>query len=177
MSRDTSIETARLRLELLWPETLELLLAADVVAAAQVQGFEFSRDFLATVNDAFLTIQLGGIRKSPRARGWSVRAILRREDDQLIGHCGFHGAPADVGRAEIGYTILAPFRRQGYATESAWGLVQWARKQGETAVFAAVSPKNEASLGVVKKLGFRQIGVQGDGLNAQELVFELPVEV
>ncbi len=175
MSHDAPIETSRLRLVLLSPEALESLLAGDVEGATRVQGFELTHDFLASVNEAFLTIQLGGIRKSPLAPGWSVRAILRREDNQLIGHCGFHGAPQHVGRAEIGYTIFAPFRRRGYATESVRGLVQWAKEQGSIAVFAAVSPKNDSSLGVVKKLSFRQIGVQGGGGEGQELVFELIV--
>ncbi len=175
MSDDAPIETSRLSLVLLLPATLESLLGGDVEGASRLQGFEFTHDFLASVNEAFLTIQLWGILKSPSAPGWSVRAILRREDDQLIGHCGFHGAPQHVGRAEIGYTIFAPFRRRGYATESARGLVQWAKEQGSTAVVAAVSPKNDSSLAVVRRLSFRQIGVRGDGGEGQELVFELIV--
>jgi RimJ/RimL family protein N-acetyltransferase len=109
----------------------------------------------------------------PSGRGWCARTIVREEDGAVIGHCGFHGPPEDVGRAEIGYTILPPYRRQGFAVETAQGLVDWARTQGETVVFASVSPDNLASLAVVEKLGFRQTGVQVDEIDGEEGVFEL----
>ncbi len=174
MSNNT-ITTERLRLVLVLPQALEMLLSADVSGASRVQGFEFSDDFLLSVNDIFLTRQLEGIRRNPSAPGWSVRAILRDGDDQVVGHCGFHGTPKDVGRAEIGYTTFTPYRRCGYATESARGLVEWARSQGTHVVFAAVSPSNDASLAVVRQLGFQRTGVQENHRHQEEWVFELAV--
>jgi len=57
--------------------------------------------------------------------------------------------------------------------EAAGGLLDWARSQGETVVFASVAPDNRASLAVVEKLGFRQTGVQIDEIDGEEGVFEL----
>jgi len=54
-----------------------------------------------------------GIRSRPSGRSWCIRAIVRDEDDTVIGHSGFHGPPEDVGHAEIGYNVLEPYRRNG----------------------------------------------------------------
>jgi RimJ/RimL family protein N-acetyltransferase len=170
---DTPIETSRLHLVLVEPAALEMILAHDVPSASAVQGFVFAEDFLQSINDVFLTRHLEGRRKRESDPGWFVRAIIRKEDGEVLGHCGFHGDPRDVGRAEIGYTVFSPFRRQGYAVEAVRGLVAWARSRGCAVVVAAVAPRNVASLGVVKKLGFEQTGVQGHGTDHEEDVFEL----
>jgi RimJ/RimL family protein N-acetyltransferase len=122
MGRVTEIETPRLRLISVTAPALETLLDGDVEAASRIQGSDFTGDFLASVNKAFLTIHLEGLRRWPSSPGWFVRAVTRKEDRLIVDHCGFHGAPADVGRAEIGYTIFAPYRRRGYGAESARGL-------------------------------------------------------
>ena len=98
---------------------------------------------------------------------------MRRDDGVVLGQCGFHGVPDDVGRAEIGYTIFEPFRHQRYATECAQGLVEWARAQGLRNVVAAVSTRNDASLKVIEKLGFQQSGVRAVDPESEMLVFEL----
>lgn len=127
MSNGAPIETSRLQLILLSPEALQMLRDQDYEGASPAQGFDFSADFLHSVSDVFLTRHLEGLRKRPLTPGWFVRAILQKDDNLLIGHCGFHRCPEDVGRAEIGYTIFAPYRRRGYAAEAAQGLVEWAR--------------------------------------------------
>jgi RimJ/RimL family protein N-acetyltransferase len=173
MSDLAPIVTARLSLELLQPETLEALLCRDKAAAERIQGRVLPDAFLAPADDFFLKIQLSRMTSRPSGQGWCARAIVRTADGAVIGHCGFHGPPEDVGRAEIGYTVLEPYRLQGYAVEAAQALVGWARAQGETVVFASVSPDNPISLAVVEKLGFRQTGVQLDEIDGEEGVFEL----
>ena len=167
------IETHRLRLKPLSRDVLETLLEGDVARASRIQGSAFSEHFLASVNEAFLTIHLEGLRRHPSEPGWFVRAITRIEDNLIVGHCGFHGAPQDVGRAEIGYTIFPPFRRSGYGAEAAQGLVEWARLRRAPAVFAAVSVSNVASIGLVTKLGFRATRVVMTPSGDEEFVFEL----
>jgi [ribosomal protein S5]-alanine N-acetyltransferase len=173
MSDTPPIVTSRLRLESLLAETLELLLAGDLSGAESAQGMPFSDSFLQSVDDRFLKIQLERIRTRPSGQGWCIRAIVRDDNGVVIGHSGFHGPPEDVGRAEIGYNVLPPYRRHGYASEAVTGLIDWARAQGSHAVFASVSPNNVASLGVVTKLGFLKTGTQDDEIDGEEYVYQL----
>ena len=113
---------------------------------------------------------------------WRARAVL--DGGAFVGHAGFHGPPVSIatalddptyeglvepcdgGAVEIGYTILSANRRQGFATEAAAGLVEWAKRTGDVgAIIACVSPDNIASRRVIDHLGgFREIGrCQDDG--------------
>jgi ribosomal-protein-alanine N-acetyltransferase len=90
-----------------------------------------------------------------------------------VGNVGFHGPPDDQGRVEIGYGIVPSHRGQGYAREAIAALTDWAFATGEARVcVASVSPRNAASLALVRSLGFRQVGEQIDEVDGLELVFE-----
>jgi RimJ/RimL family protein N-acetyltransferase len=97
----------------------------------------------------------------------------------MIGHAGFHGPPGvnAIGApdaVEIGYTIFARHRRNGYAAEAARALVDWAaHEHGIEHFVASVAPANEASLRLVRGLGFVQTGSRIDAEDGEELVFEL----
>jgi RimJ/RimL family protein N-acetyltransferase len=153
-------------------ETIKSLLEGDLVTAGRLQGFEIPIEFLETVEDAFLKGQMERLLLRPTGQGWCVRVITREEDDKVIGHCGFHGHPEDVGRAEIGYLIFENVRGNGYATEATLGLVNWAREQGVKTVFAAVSSKTHSSIRVAERAGFHQNGTQGSEIDGEEFVFE-----
>jgi RimJ/RimL family protein N-acetyltransferase len=172
VSHDNVIETPRLRLELLLPVALTALRVRDFDGAARAQGFVFTEEFMNTVNDAFLTRQIEGFHQRASTPGWFARAIVRKEDERLIGHCGFHGTPEDIGRAEIGYTVFEPYRRQGYASEAVLGLLEWAKDHDATTVFASVLVDNSASLAVVAKVGFEQTGYRDTNDGKRELVFQ-----
>jgi RimJ/RimL family protein N-acetyltransferase len=100
------------------------------------------------------------------------------QEGEMIGHAGFHGPPGinaigAPGALEIGYMIFAPHRRQGYGSETAASLIDWAyRGRGIRHFVASVAPANDASLGLVGKLGFEQTGSRVDDEDGLELVFE-----
>jgi ribosomal-protein-alanine N-acetyltransferase len=169
MTEVAAVETANLRLDAIAPETLEALISGDVARASAVQGLDLSGEFADSLDDFFARIQLGRMRANPDGRGWCARTMVRKSDEALVGHCGFHGPPEDIGRAEIGYTVLTRYRGHGYATEAAAGLVAFAAQQGVPTVFATVLPTNLPSLRVVAKLGF----VQTNEVEGEELLFEL----
>ena len=169
------ILTSNLRLDPLLPATLEALLAGDLVRASESQGTELPAEILESVDDFFLQVQLERMTKNPAGRGWCARLMVGRTGGEVVGHCGFHGPPEDVGRAEIGYTVLPSHRGQGYATEAAAALVEYAGARKAGTVFATVAPANAPSLRIVEKLGFVQTGVQIDEIDGEELVFELTV--
>ena len=169
------IHTARLRLVPICAQVLTSLLNRDVNTAGELQGFSFPLAFLDSLNESFLTNQLRNIDLTPSGQDWRIRAIVRERDDVVIGHCGFHGPPEVVGRAEIGYTIFPEYRDNGYATEATHGLTDLARENGSKVVFAAVSPNNLSSIRVVEKVGFLQTGVQVNEVDGDEYVFEMSI--
>ena len=79
---------------------------------------------------------------------------------QAVGAGGFKGPPRG-GSVEIGYSILKSYRRQGYATEAAMGLVGHAFKFSNVrSVTAETYPHLAGSIGVLKNCGFC---LDGDG--------------
>jgi len=121
-----------------------------------------------------LRLRLEQMRAEPEQRPWLLRLMVPRTGPRrAVGHIGFHGPPDADGRVEVGYTVLPAHRRQGLATEACRALFAWARDEhGVTRFRASVSPGNEPSLAVVRKLGFRQTGTQWDEEDGEELVFE-----
>ena len=92
----------------------------------------------------------------------------------MVGHIGFHGSPEAIGCAELGYTVMPNRRRQGYATEAATALMDWAAlEHGVHRFFVSISPGNASSLAMAAQLGFRQVGEQIDEEDGMEYVFEL----
>jgi RimJ/RimL family protein N-acetyltransferase len=93
----------------------------------------------------------------------------------MIGFVNFHGPPGsnDLGATdavELGWSVFAPERRKGYATETAVALMDWAaRTHGIRRFISATTPDNAASLRVHEKLGFERTGEVVDG----EIIFEL----
>jgi RimJ/RimL family protein N-acetyltransferase len=175
---DGRLRLERLDLVLLEPATLAALLDGERGEAESLLGAVMPPDWPDEHDRHFLRFRLGELDAEPAAWVWSVRAVILRAEAQLAGHVGFHGPPgangiARPGALEIGYTIFPGFRRRGYATEAAAGLLRWAQSErGISSFLASVAPANDASLGVIARLGFQQIGERWDDLDGLELVFE-----
>lgn len=126
------------------------------------------------------------------ARAWLVRApaarragrdvtfhLVRRSDGALVGGVGLHHLDPANARAELGYWVGRPYRRQGYATEATRALTAFAfRKLGLHRVEARVFPGNVASSAVLRTTGFRREGrlresVVKDGRFRDEVVYAL----
>ncbi|MGD1035429.1 MAG: GNAT family N-acetyltransferase [Candidatus Dormibacteria bacterium] len=172
------IQTERLSLVLMDEAALEALARRDLREASERLGADLPPDFPAPdgTDDEYIRLQREKLRTHFAQREWCARLMVRRSDRAAVGHCGFHGPPGALGRAEVGYTVFPAHRRQGLATEAVAGLVAWAWEQGERTVVAAVPPANAASLGVVRKVGFVQTGRRIDPVYpsfGEELVFEI----
>lgn len=87
--------------------------------------------------------------------------IVRQRDHQIVGNCGFKTEPVG-GRVEIGYGVSPTAQGQGAATEAVRQLVEIAFGGGAKKVLAEVSPANGASVKVVQKVGFTQVGSRLD---------------
>ena len=168
-----TLRTPHLKLIPFEPAAISRLIEGDRAAAEAALGAVLPQEF-PTAGDlaGFLPIQLHRMQESPDRRDWMAR-LMTSHKQEIIGHCGFHGPPEVIGRAEIGYTVFTPYRGQGFAKEAARALVEWAFAQGESEVYASVAPDNQSSLAVVRSLGFTQVGTQDDEIDGLELVFAL----
>ena len=167
------IRTERLDLVSLEPDAIRHLMTGQRKEAERLLGLTVPHEFPTTEEVAgFLAIQLRRMEESPDRREWMARLMVARPA-MIIGHCGFHGPPDVIGRAEVGYTVFAPFRGHGFAKEAARALVEWAFAQGQREVYASVSPGNAPSLAVVRRVGFKQVGTQEDEIDGLELVFAI----
>ena len=111
---------------------------------------------------------LGGVRDRAQvqqalieaAEHWRGRGFGRwvlHDGGRFVGtvklaHCEIDGEP----EIELGYAVLPEFWGTGYATEASAGALEHAREViglDEVVAFALVS--NEASLAVMRRLGFR----------------------
>jgi RimJ/RimL family protein N-acetyltransferase len=85
--------------------------------------------------------------------------VFHRELGAVIGGCGFKGPPDRDGMVEIAYGIDAAQRDNGYATEAAVGMVDYAfRDNRVTIVIAHTRSATGASARVLTKSGFRYVG-------------------
>nr|WSY53948.1 GNAT family N-acetyltransferase [Streptomyces sp. NBC_00886] len=101
---------------------------------------------------------------------FGVFTLVRREDGRAVGSMGFHGAPDEEGRTEIGYDLAEGARGQGYATEALRALTEWALARDDVrTVFATIDRDNLASQAVVTRVGFKKVSEDEEEGFAYEL--------
>ena len=84
-------------------------------------------------------------------------AVERKAAGDVIGYCGLidSGRGSD-GEPELAFELLRRVRGQGYATEAALAVVDWARSSGYERLWATVREWNTASRRVLAKVGFTE---------------------
>jgi len=153
---------------------LDAFVDGNVTRARELVDYRVPADFPGSALEV-LDLRRVQLAADPARLPWSVRAIVRRDGRVMIGFVNFHGPPGvnDIeadGAAELGWTVFAEHRRQGYATETARRLMDWARDEhGVRRFISSTTPENTPSLRVHEKLGFTRTGQIVDG----EIIFEL----
>ena len=95
--------------------------------------------------------------ESPRRR--LQLAVLLHESGTLIGSCGVRRKPDDDTEADIGFELSPGHWGQGYATEAATAMVEFAfRELGLSRLSSWCIADNAASARVLEKLGMTQEG-------------------
>jgi RimJ/RimL family protein N-acetyltransferase len=164
------ILTPRLELPVLGRTFLAHWLAAGAGPLGDL-GFSDPAGFLVGADDV-VQLRLQQLEANPDIAAWLLRALVLRDERIAVGFIGFHAEPDERGIVEIGYEVLPQFRARGYASEAVAGLIDWAARQGVRTVRASVGPDNRASLALIARLGFVQVGEQIDEVDGLELVFE-----
>lgn len=154
------VETARLRLI---PFRLELVRAAqqDPQEVGALLGVGVPADWPGSDFTEILPFLEDWLVEDPGRAAWT-RIVEHRDERTLIGTVGFRAAPK-ARSAEIGYGIVAAYRRQGYAVEAARGLIGWAvGEHGVVEVTAECYVDNLASQAVLARLGLQKTGRDGN---------------
>lgn len=90
---------------------------------------------------------------SYRDHGYGLYLVERAGDGAALGLCGLVRRPF-LEDPDIGFAFLPAFWSQGYALESARAVMRHARRSlGLERVVAIVSPGNEPSIRLLRKLG------------------------
>lgn len=96
-----------------------------------------------------------------RAQGFGPYAVVAKQSQEVIGYCGLFYFPDVNGQpeVEIGYRLARSAWGQGYATEAALAVRDYAfSKLGLKRLIAMIDPANVASLRVADKLGMHYEG-------------------
>lgn len=98
------------------------------------------------------------LREDPSIAAWQGRAIVLRATGAVLGSVNLKGRPLH-GRAEVGYGLIEPARRRGYAREAARATVERAFRDPATReVIAVIEPSNLPSIRVAEFLGMHRTG-------------------
>ena len=168
------MRSERLDLILMPLAVLDAFIAGDLPRARGLTDYSVPDEFPGQ-DLKVLELRRMQLAADPALAPRSARAMVRREDRVMVGYVNFHGPPGvnDIeapGAAELGWSVFAPERRRGYATEAALRLMDWARAEhGVRRFISSTTPDNAPSLRVHDKLGFRRTGQVVDG----EIIFEL----
>ena len=84
-----------------------------------------------------------------------------QEQNLLIGGCGLKRADESETAASLGYAVGPDFQGEGYATEVAVALIDFAFNTLDLSrVFAECDTRNNASFRVMEKDGMTRVGIK-----------------
>lgn len=149
-------ETERLILRQIVAEDAEAVMAifSDAAVTEHYDLYTFTR----LAEAAELIDYFAESYEAERQIRWG---IVRKEDDQLIGTCGF--VALHTHRGEIGYDLARTYWRQGYMTEALEVLLEIGFDDMQLhRIEALVMVDNIASAGLLRKRGFTDEGILRD---------------
>jgi RimJ/RimL family protein N-acetyltransferase len=146
-----SLQTERLQLRWMTLADAELMLAVwNDPAFVRFVGDRGIR----TLDEARTTMEEGAM-KLYSDYGYGPFRVALRDDDSAIGICGLFRRDG-LDDPDIGFATLPGYCGKGYAHEAACAVVDHARHDlGLARLTAIVSPENEASVGLIRKLGLQ----------------------
>jgi RimJ/RimL family protein N-acetyltransferase len=91
--------------------------------------------------------------------GYGLFSVLLKSRDLVIGDCGLEQIEAADGHAaELGYDFRSDYWHQGYATEAASAIRDYAFQQVQLPrLISLIRQNNRASQRVAEKIGMRRV--------------------
>jgi [ribosomal protein S5]-alanine N-acetyltransferase len=170
------IETPRLLLRLVPLAGLAATAAKDKEACARLIAPRLPAEWF---EDAWVfDLRLNQWKDNPAYAPWSIRAMVLKETGEIVGTINCHDMPQSFEYGgeeslmiEMGYSVFEAYRRHGIAYEAIMGFARFARSEGVRWVRLSISPGNEASLALARKLKAEKIGSQIDEIDGPEDVY------
>jgi len=107
-----------------------------------------------TVDEALDAMQKGAFELYEKY-GYGPYRVALKDCDTAVGLCGLFRREG-LDEPDIGYAVLPDHCGKGYAYEASFAVIEYARnKLGLERLIAIISPGNEASIGLIRKLGLR----------------------
>ncbi len=101
--------------------------------------------------------------QEPEAKSHNRWAIVRKADQRLIGTIGYHKWVKAYSRAEVGYDLGPDYWGQGYMSEAFREVIRHGFEgMGLHRIEALVYVGNDASIQLLKRMGFQQDGLLRD---------------
>lgn len=152
-----SVHTSRLELVAALPEMAQAAAIHDRDRLALLLNAQVPIDFPPRIMTDVMAYFAERLDQDPELVGWWVWYILLKHPTPsrtVIGTIGFNGYPDMAGHLLMGYAILSDYEGQGYTTEAAGGLIEWAFQQPQIqGVMAETFPTHRASVRVMEKNG------------------------
>jgi len=145
------LNTERLELRWLTPDDAPMMLA--VWNDPAFMRYVADRG-VRTLEQARAALEAGPLRLYAEY-GYGPFRVRRRVDDTDMGICGLFRREG-LDEPDIGFAILPEFCGRGFAFEASVAVLHHARDALELpCVTAIVSPQNDASIGLLEKLGLQ----------------------
>ena len=107
-----------------------------------------------TLDDASIYIQERLIA-SYEKHGFGMYVVLLKKTDEPVGVCGLVKRQG-LEDVDIGYAFLPKYWSMGYATESAFAIIDYAKNTiGLKRLVGITDPKNSGSAKVLEKIGLK----------------------
>ncbi len=149
------IETERLQIRNLRPSHIdEFYSYRSNPDVTKYQGFD-----VMTMKQAREFINEQKDKQFGKAGEWVQYGIENKVTQKLIGDCAIKLSMDDIRIAEIGITISPDEQKKGYAREALLGILAFLfNSKGIHRVVETVDAENNASVRLLKSIGFKQEG-------------------
>jgi [ribosomal protein S5]-alanine N-acetyltransferase len=154
------IETERLQLIACNKMHLNALIQSEQ-ALADLLAVKLAENWLVFPEAAPYSLQM--LEKNPQVLRWGMHLFVHKGENKIIGNGGFKGVADENGMVEIGYALSPAYENQGFATEAARGMIDYAFSWSNVRMVDAHTLAEEnASVRVLQKCGMTKIAEKDD---------------
>lgn len=110
---------------------------------------------------------------------WFQFAVIKKENNVLIGDVGIHFLDEEQFQAEVGCTLGKQHHGKGYATEALRAAINFLFQElNKHRIIASIDPENTSSIDLVERIGLRKEGhfkqsLLIDGVWVDDLIYAI----